>query len=528
MSETNETIEILPVRRALLAVADKSGLPALARGLVDRGIELVSTGNTAATLREAGVIVTGVSDVTGFPEMLEGRVKTLHPRIHGAILADKRKPHHLAELEEQGIEPFDLVVVNLYPFMETVLAGAAADEVVEQIDVGGPAMVRAAAKNFESVAVVVRPMMYDGILREIEEKGGISRSTRRVLARQAFDQAADYDAAIADWMFRAERAADEELPGRIRLDLIRRGDLRYGENPHQRGALYVHREAHTGVLAEPMDESLLLQGKQMSFNNWLDAEAALAVVGLFARDRPAAAIVKHHNPCGVALGATLARAYAAALESDRVSAFGGIVAFNGDVEKETALAMKSVFTEVVVAPGYAAEALEIFSERPNLRVLMAPPPKSGGLEIRSIRGGALVQDMDSIVETRGDMKVVTTTEPSAAQWEDLLFAWKVAARVKSNAIVLARDLATVAVGAGQMNRLTAVDVAVRQAGDRARGACLASDAFFPFRDGVDRAAGAGVVAVIQPGGSVRDEEVVAAAEERGVAMVFTGRRHFRH
>lgn len=511
---------ILRVRRALVAVADKTGLPVLAKGLVESGVELVSTGNTAAALREAGLPVTGVSEVTGFPEVLDGRVKTLHPRIHAGILADKRKSEHLAEIGEHAIEPFDLVVVNLYPFTQTVAAGASPDEVIEQIDVGGPAMVRAAAKNFESVAVVVRPALYEPVLREMKERGGITRETRRELAQLAFAHTAGYDAAIAGWLLE-EGAAPEGLPPNMGLELVAQGELRYGENPHQRGGLYALRAG-----GGPLGGAEVLQGKEMSFNNWLDAEAARGTVALF--DGPAAVIVKHHNPCGAAQRATLAEAYRRALEGDPVSAFGGIVAFNGEVDGHTARAMADVFTEVIVAPSFTEDALRAFGERKNLRVLRAPLPRGGGLEIKPIEGGALVQDADTIVETRGDMKVITTKEPTAEQWDDLLFAWKVAARAKSNAIVLASGLATVGVGAGQMNRLTSVDIAVRQAGDRARGSCLASDAFFPFRDGVDRAAGAGVAAIIQPGGSVRDDEVVAAAEEHGLAMVFTGHRHFRH
>jgi phosphoribosylaminoimidazolecarboxamide formyltransferase/IMP cyclohydrolase len=529
--------DALPVRRALVAVADKSGVVELGRELADRGVELVSTGNTARVLQEAGIDVTPVSELTGFPELLEGRVKTLHPRIHGGILADKRKPDHMAQLEEQGIEPFDLVVVNLYPFLETVVSGAAAPEVIEQIDIGGPAMVRAAAKNFESVGVVVRPDDYGAILYEIDTSGGLSRETRYRLAREAFAHTSAYDTAIAAWFAEEEdgslvegaggsipgESADEEegMPAFLSIALIRGSMLRYGENPHQRGALYGP-EAGPG----PLGGAEILQGKEMSFNNWLDAEAARAVAYLF--DPPAAAIVKHLNPCGVALGTTLAVAYTRALEGDAVSAFGGIVAFNGEVDDEAARAMAGVFTEVVIAPAYTDGALAVYSEKPNLRTVRALPPEPGGLDVRFIEGGALVQDMDHIVETRSDMKVVTSTEPTEQQWEDLLFAWRVAARVKSNAIVLAKDLATVAVGAGQMNRLTSVDVASRHAGERARGSSLASDAFFPFRDGLDRAAEAGVAAVIQPGGSVRDDEVVGACEEHGIAMVFTGRRHFRH
>jgi phosphoribosylaminoimidazolecarboxamide formyltransferase/IMP cyclohydrolase len=489
-------------------------------------VALVSSGTTASVLRGGGVPVTAVSDVTGFPEMLEGRVKTLHPRIHGGILADKRKPAHLQELAEQGIEPFDLVVVNLYPFAETVRRGASEDESIEQIDIGGPALIRAAAKNFESVGVVVSPRHYPSVLREIEQHQGLSRSTRRDLAEEAFQHTRTYDEAIAAWFggHREPAASSPEadrLPRTLGLVLEQREALRYGENPHQRGGLYT-----TKGSPGPLGGADVLQGREMSFNNWLDAEAARAVVAMF--DQPAASIVKHHNPCGVALAATAAEAYLRALEGDRISAFGGIVAFNGEVDEAAARAMSGVFTEVVVAPSYTEGALAAFAEKKNLRVVQAPLPNEGGLEIRPIDGGALVQDMDTIVETASNMKVVTTTEPTAEQWADLLFAWAVAARAKSNAIVLASDRAVVALGAGQMNRVTSVDIAVRHAGDRAAGSCLASDAFFPFRDGVDRAGEAGVAAVIQPGGSVRDDEVVAAAEEHGMAMVFTGRRHFRH
>ena len=470
--------------------------------------------------------MTPVADVTGFPEMLDGRVKTLHPNIHAGILADKRKPAHMEQLGDLGIELFDLVVVNLYPFRETVASGALPDEVVEQIDIGGPAMVRAAAKNFESVAVVVDPRRYEEIVKELDESEGLTRATRLRLAEDAFAHTSSYDTAIASWFqergTEARPEVDETgLPERVSSLFEMRSSLRYGENPHQRGAVYA-----SGSSAGPLGGAEVLQGKEMSFNNWLDAEAARAAAGLF--DEPVAVIVKHHNPCGVAQAGSFAEAYTSALAGDPVSAFGGIVAFNGEVDGAAAEAMSSVFTEVVIAPSFSEEALAAFASKQNLRVVRAPLPGPPGLEVRPIDGGALVQDADRAGERRDEMKVVTTTEPSSAQWEDLLFAWRVAARVKSNAIVLAADLATVGVGAGQMNRVTSVDIAVRQAAERARGACLASDAFFPFRDGIDRAAEAGVAAVIQPGGSMRDEEVIAAAEEHGMAMVFTGRRHFRH
>ncbi|HEX2088609.1 MAG TPA: bifunctional phosphoribosylaminoimidazolecarboxamide formyltransferase/IMP cyclohydrolase [Actinomycetota bacterium] len=514
--------DVLPVRRALISVADKTGLVEFARRLVERGVALVSSGSTAGALQQATLPVTPVSDVTGFPELMGGRVKTLHPRIHGGILADKSNPTHLEELRAHGIEPFDLVVVNLYPFRETVASGASAEDVIEQIDIGGPALIRAAAKNHRSVAVLVTPSSYQSILDELDRGGGVSVETRRRLAAEAFEHTGAYDAAIAAWFKDADRTEDEQLPARILIGLVRQADeLRYGENPHQRAALY-WREGAGSLLGG----ATVLQGKEMSFNNWLDAEAARSVAWSF--DRPAAAIIKHNNPCGVAVADTVAEAYRKALESDRVSAYGGIVAFNREVDAEVAKALEGIFTEVVVAPRFASGARDVLSKKQNLRLLTAPSPGLERLDVRLVEGGALVQDADTVTESLGDMKVVTEREPTPGQWEDLLFAWTVAARVKSNAIVLASDLATVGVGAGQMNRLYSVDIAVRHAGERARGACLASDAFFPFRDGVDRAGDAGVGAVIQPGGSVRDDEVIAAANEHGIAMVFTGRRHFRH
>jgi len=514
--------DLVKVRRALVAVADKSGIVAFGRALVERGVELVSTGNTARTLDDAGVPVMAVADVTGFPELLDGRVKTLHPRIHAGILADRRKPEHVRQLEEHGIRPFDLVVVNLYPFRETVASGAEADEVIEQIDIGGPAMVRAAAKNFESVGIVVEPEAYDEILRAIDADGGLSRELRFRLARTAFEHTAAYDAAVSAW-FTAESGSGGDLPARYTLSLSTVAGLRYGENPHQRAVL-----AAAEGSAGPLGGAVVLQGKEMSYNNWLDAEAARGTAGSFDPATPVAVIVKHHNPCGVALAPTPAEAYERAHACDPVSAFGGIVAFNVPLDEAGARAMAGVFTEVVIAPGYTEGALATLVERQNLRVLRAPLPVRGGMEIRPMDGGALVQDLDAVVEGREDMRVVSSRVPTDEQWADLLFAWRVAARVKSNAIVLASGLATVGIGAGQMNRVNSVELAVRGAGERARGSCLASDAFFPFPDGVERAGEAGVAAIIQPGGSVRDDEVLAAAEAHGMAMVLTGRRHFRH
>ena len=515
-----------PVRRAVVSVADKSGLEELGGRLAAAGVAIVSSGSTANALSGAGIPVTPVSEVTGSPEMLDGRVKTLHPRIHAGILADRRNPEHVRQLEEQGIEPFDLVVVNLYPFESTVAAGAAFDDTIEQIDIGGPTLVRAAAKNFESVAVVVDPRDYGPVLDEIERTGGVGRETRLRLAAAAFDRIEAYDHAISAWLRthveESEEAADV-LPERVTHAFVRRASLRYGENPHQRGALYAA-EGGAGPLG---GAEVLAEGKELSFNNWLDAQAARELASMF-RERPACVIVKHNNPCGVALADFVAEAYRRAYEGDTVSAFGGIVAFNGEVDEDAARAMADVFTEVVVAPAFTDGALAAFSEKKNLRVLRAPLAGPGGLETRHIDGGALVQDADPVVETVDEMKVVSTREPTKEQWRDLAFAWTVAARTKSNAIVLARDEATLGIGAGQMNRLYSVDIAARHAGDRAAGSVLASDAFFPFRDGIDRAAEAGVAVIVQPGGSMRDDEILAAAEEHGMAMVFTGRRHFRH
>ena len=511
--------ERLRVGRALLSVSDKEGLRELGRGLAELGVRLVSTGSTAGALREAGLEVDAVEDVTGSPEMMGGRVKTLHPAIHGGILADKSNPGHLEEIAGHGIEPFDLVAVNLYPFETTVAKGGSPREIVEQIDIGGPTLVRAAAKNHGSVAVVVSPARYGEVLEALRDGGGLDRDLLLSLAEEAFAHVALYDAAIARWF--GDRVQRGDPPPALTLGLERVAPLRYGENPHQRAALY--REA---LSAGPLGGAEVLQGKGMSYNNWLDAEAARALAAAF--EEPAAVIVKHHNPCGTAVAGSPAQAYRRAFASDQVSAFGGVVAFNREVDGDAAAAMAEVFTEVVVAPAFAEGALEAFAGRKNLRVLRAPLPSGGGLEIRPIDGGALVEEPDAVEERREVLSVVTTRAPTDEEWADLLFAWTVAARVKSNAIVLASGRATVGVGAGQMSRVDSVDIARRKAGDRARGSVLASDAFFPFRDGIDRAAEVGVAAVIQPGGSVRDREVVDAADEHGMAMVLTGRRHFRH
>jgi phosphoribosylaminoimidazolecarboxamide formyltransferase / IMP cyclohydrolase len=511
--------ELRPVRRALLAVYDKRGVADLGRALVDLGVALVSSGGTAAALAEAGVPVTAVEEVTGSPEMLGGRVKTLHPAIHGGLLADRRKQEHMDQLAEQGIEPFDLVVVNLYPFRETVKAGAGFEDVIEKIDIGGPAMVRAGAKNFESVGVVVDPARYDALVDELRREGGLTRATRRALAAEAYAHTASYDAAVASWF--AEQGAGEELPAYVGLALEKVGDLRYGENPHQRGALY--RDA-AGL--GPLAGARVLQGKDMSFNNWLDAYAAYELAA--AMPVGSAVIVKHNNPCGAAAAGSLADSYRGAFACDEVSAFGGIVAFHGEADADAAGAMADVFTEVVIAPSFTPAAMELFAERPNLRVVSAPLPDGGGLDVRPLPGGALVQDRDLVTEARAAWNVVSSREPNEREWADLELAWTIAWRVKSNTIVLVRDGATVGVGAGQMSRVDSSWIATRKAGDRAKGAVVASDAFFPFPDALEVAGDAGCTAVIHPGGSKGDDAVLSAAEDRGMAVVLTGTRHFRH
>ena len=512
--------EVRPVLRALIAVFDKDGVVDLARGLSELGVELVSSGGTAATIAAADIDVTPVEAVTGFPEMLDGRVKTLHPRIHAGILADRRKPEHGSQLAEHDIEPIDLVVVNLYPFRETVASGAGEDDVIEKIDIGGPAMVRAAAKNFASVGVVVSPSRYGEVLDAIGDEGGLSIEMRRALAAEAFAHTAAYDAAVAGWFAKGDAA----MPAFVGLAFDKVTDLRYGENPHQHGALY-RASGGPGVLG---GAEVLVEGKEMSFNNWLDVDAAITLAADLEPLGPAAVIVKHNNPCGAAVRDTLASSYASAFESDTVSAFGGIVAFGREADEDAARAMAEVFTEVVVAPSFTAAALGVFAQRKSLRVIRAPLPEPGGLDVRVLPGGALVQDADAAPESAADLEVVSTRRPTEDEWHDLRFAWIVSMRVKSNAIVFARDLATVGVGAGQMSRVDASVLAVRKAGDRAKGSVMASDAFFPFPDAVEVAADAGVTAVIHPGGSIRDDEVLAVAEDRGMAVVVTGRRHFRH
>jgi phosphoribosylaminoimidazolecarboxamide formyltransferase/IMP cyclohydrolase len=504
------------VRRALLSVSDKVGIVAFARALSDLGVEILSSGGTAATLAKAGIPVVTVADVTRAPEMLGGRVKTLHPRIHGGILADRRKDVHMRQLVEHGIDPIDLVVCNLYPFEQTVAHPSVTDDqALEQIDIGGPAMVRAAAKNHPSVAVVVDPGDYDRVLSAIRTSGGVDDATRRELAFKAFTHTARYDTIIAAFLRR-----DDDMPPTLLIGADKAADLRYGENPHQAAALYTFPGGRRGLAAAEQ-----LGGKELSYNNFLDADAAWKLVLEVAR--PGAAIIKHSNPCGVAVGSSLAEAYSRALDCDRTSAFGGVVALNDTCDRPTASAITEIFTEVVLAPGFEEEAVAILSAKKNLRVLAGPRHHARSREARSVAGGLLVQDVDP-PDDLGAVKVVTRAQPTDEQWSDLRFAWVVAKHVKSNAVVLAKDGAAVGIGAGQMSRVDSTELAARRAGERSRGTVCASDAFFPFRDGLDAAVTAGATAVIQPGGSVRDEEVIAAADEHGIPMVFTGRRHFRH
>jgi len=494
---------------ALLSVADKRGIVDFARGLLPLGFRLLATGGTYRALLEAGLPVTPISDFTGFPEILEGRVKTLHPKVHAALLA---RPDQEGELKALGWERIGVLAVNLYPFREAVARGAAFQEALEKIDIGGPAMLRAAAKNHEAVLPVCDPEDYPRVLEALKE--GPTPEFRRALARKAFAHTAAYDAAIAEWL------SGEKFPEEKLFVLRREALLRYGENPHQEAALY-------RVVGErgPLLEAQVLQGKAMSFNNYLDAEAAWSLVSEFSE--PACVVVKHQNPCGVALGETPLEAYRKAYEADPVSIFGGIVAFNRPVDGPTAEAMGGVFLEVVLAPGFTEEARAVLARRRNLRLLQVPFFAQGPyLDLRRLRGGVLLQDADA--EDPIAPKVVTKKAPTPEAWPDLRFAWKVVKHVRSNAIVVAKGGMTLGIGVGQTNRLAAARHALEAAGERARGAVLASDAFFPFDDVVRLAASYGIAAIIQPGGSVRDEDSIRAADELGIAMVFTGVRHFRH
>ncbi|HET9948594.1 MAG TPA: bifunctional phosphoribosylaminoimidazolecarboxamide formyltransferase/IMP cyclohydrolase [Longimicrobiales bacterium] len=527
------------MKRALLSVSDKSGIVPFARGLSERGWELVSTGGTARALREAGLAVTAVSDVTGHPEMMDGRVKTLHPAVHAGLLARRDRPDDMAALAEHGYAPIDLVAVNLYPFRETVACGdVTVGEAMEQVDIGGPTMIRAAAKSHRDVLVVVDPADYDAVLAALDGDGGAG-GLRARLAAKAFAHVSAYDAAIAAWLGRGE-GAWEPFPERIVLPLERVQALRYGENPDQEAAFYAY-QSRAGLATLEQRH-----GKELSYNNLLDLDGALLALSPFARSpRPAVCIVKHTTPCGLAVGDTLVEAYQRALATDPVSAFGSVIAVNREVDRDTARAMSELFIECVVAPGFSGEAMQVLGAKKNLRLLAMPAGDTAAwIEahgrapeprvLRSVYGGVLAQtppEPPRYSGERPDWRVATKRCPTDTEWDDLRFAWAAIFGVKSNAILLARGGAVLGIGAGQMSRVDSSKIAVmkaREAGHDLAGCALASDAFFPFRDGVDAAAEAGVRAIVQPGGSVRDEEVIAAADEHGIAMVLTGRRLFRH
>ena len=514
-----------PIRRALISVYDKSGLAELATALHGQGVEIVSTGSTAARIEEAGVPVTAVSDVTGFPECLDGRVKTLHPHVHAGLLADLRLPDHVAALADLGIAPFELVVVNLYPFTSTVASGAEPDECIEQIDIGGPAMVRASAKNHASVAVVVDPARYAEVAAAVEA-GGFTVEERRRLAAEAFAHTASYDVAVATWMANVVAPDGSGFPAWLGQAWERQAVLRYGENPHQAAAVYAADFSRPGLARAEQ-----LHGKEMSYNNYVDADAAWRAA--YDHGQPAVAIIKHANPCGIAVGVDIADAYEKSFATDPVSAFGGVVAANRPVTRAMAEAMVDVFTEVVVAPAYDDDALALLTERKGLRLLRAAPrPERGWVDLRPISGGVLLQGADDLQADGDDpatWRLVAGSAVDAQTMEDLAFAWRAVRAPKSNAILLAKDGAAVGIGMGQVNRVDAARLAVSRAGEeRARGSVGASDAFFPFPDGLEVLLAAGVKAIVQPGGSVRDEEVVAAAEAAGASMYLTGTRHFFH
>lgn len=511
------------IKRALISVSNKAGVVLLARELQEMGVEIVSTGGTEKRLLEEGVKVIPISDITGFVEMLDGRVKTLHPFIHGAILADRTKPEHLRELEKMGITPIDLVVVNLYPFAETIAdPDSILADAVEQIDIGGVALIRASAKNFHSVAIVTDPSRYSGLLLEMRKNGGeVSSETRQAMAAEAFRHTSDYDNAINSYLARQFN----DFPSQLSLSFRKADELRYGENPHQRAAFY----KEVGASSDSLANAEKLHGKALSFNNMLDLDASWALVREF--EEPAAAVIKHNTPCGAAVAATVAEAYTLAFDSDPLSAFGGIVAFNREVDEDCARRIVAVFQEAVIAPSYTEAALGILSGKADLRIMRLPIPPAaplGDKDFKHIEGGLLVQDCDRSQETRKDFELVTSRKPTEKEWQDLLFAWKVAKHVRSNAIVLAKDRVTVGIGAGQLSRVEAVWVALHKAGDKAAGCVLGSDAFFPFPDALEAAAQAGVTCFAEPGGSMKDQTVKETAEKLGVSLVFTGFRHFRH
>ena len=506
-------------------MSDKTGIVDFARKLEELGYEVVSTGGTARTLTENGVSVTGISEVTGFPECLDGRVKTLHPAVHAGILAMRSNPEHMAQIQELGITPIDVVAINLYPFKQTILKeGVTLEEAIENIDIGGPTMIRAAAKNWQDVAVIVDPSDYDAVIEGLKN-GDLSRETKFRLAAKVFEHTAAYDALISSYL--RKQMGGDPFPEELTLTFEKVQQMRYGENPHQKGAFY----REIGAAANTLAAAKQLHGKELSYNNVNDANGALEILKEFGTEKPCAVAVKHTNPCGVGVGDTLLEAYLNAYNSDPVSIYGGIVALNRKVDLVTAEELAKIFLEIIIAPGFDEDAFERLAKKKNIRLMELPacaePNQPGTLDMKKVAGGLLVQELDT--QLLGDeMKVVTKRAPTDAEMKELLFAWKVVKQTKSNAIVLAKDQATVGVGPGQTNRVTALDLAIRYAGDKANGSVMASDAFFPFSDCVELAAKHGITAIIQPGGSIRDEDSIKAADEAGIAMVFTGVRHFKH
>lgn len=508
--------------RALVSVSNKEGIVPFVQQLVDLGVEVISTGGTKKVLQDNGVNVIGISEVTGFPEILDGRVKTLHPMIHGGLLAMRDNESHQAQMEEHGITPIDLVVVNLYPFKETISkADSTFEDAIENIDIGGPTMLRSAAKNHKDVAVLVDPADYDGVIAELKESRKVEVATRRRLAAKVFRHTAAYDAMISNYL---TEAVEEKHPESLTVTFEKKQDLRYGENPHQKAAFYQAPLASEFSIASAEQ----LHGKELSYNNINDADAALQIVKEF-KD-PAVVAVKHMNPCGVGTGATTVEAYRRAYEADPVSIFGGIIAFNTEVDKETAELLHELFLEIVIAPSFSEDALAVLKQKKNIRLLLVDMNGAGVMQSRmvSVRGGLLVQDEDQFGLEDATVTIPTKREPTEQEWADLKLAWKVVKHVKSNAIVLAKEGQTVGVGAGQMNRVGAAKIAIEQAGEKAVGSALGSDAFFPMNDTVETAAKAGVTAIIQPGGSIKDEDSIKKADEYGITMVFTGMRHFKH
>jgi len=513
-------------KRALISVSDKAGVVDFARGLVDLGYEVVSTGGTAKALEEAGVPVTGVSRITGFPECLDGRVKTLHPALHAGILAMRSNPEHMRQLEELNIGTIDVVAINLYPFKQTILKeGVSREEAIENIDIGGPTMIRAAAKNWQDVAVIVDPADYPVVLEQLKA-GQLSLDFKFELSGKVFEHTAAYDSLIASYM-RAQRGA-APLPEAFTPTYEKVQEMRYGENPHQKAAFY----REIGKYGNVLSAAKQLHGKELSYNNINDANGALDVLKEFGDDRPCAVGVKHANPCGVGVGDTLLEAYTNAYEADSVSIYGGIVALNRPVDAATAERMAEIFLEIILAPSYSPQALEILGKKKNIRLLELPglagPNSSAMLDMKKVAGGLLVQELDTLLLDEAELKTVTSRAPTQAEMEQMLFAWRVVKHAKSNAIVLAKGNRTTGVGPGQTNRITALELAIKYAGENARGSVMASDAYFPFQDSVELAAKTGITAIIQPGGSIRDEESITACDANGIAMVFTGMRHFKH